>query len=376
MKEDKDEDNVASVVQSLLTSTIDYSHIAEQDFSYNMPDGFVPNDPEGRYFYPVYVKNPKFRKWDKEPKLMLAPFVWYTVNFTYVTGSAGRNEENCTVPVFIGRKAHFFQKMMTDKWNDLKQGSNQEFAVNEAIALAGDPRLTGKLNHFRGKDNLCRVLKEMLNNAQKRVGKLQEKLIKEHEELVNSMCQLEEADIYEELDCYYRPAFPTPIPPQHSPVLTAMETRQKGPSKFPVLMDGEPKKKNCSRHSIRCFKCGKYGHKKSDCVAYKPHKVAYPTHTTPEEEQVKVDTGEFTLLDRIALLDCKEWTLPYCSKCGKVNANHVKLECHCYEEGPHCRNLGSFGLVRCHHCTPFEGDRDNMFEDMGVKDKLYWNAYD
>jgi hypothetical protein len=76
---EKDEDDVASITQSLLTSAIDYSHIAEQDFSYDMPDGFVPNDPEGPYFYPVYVKNPKWGKWDNEPKLMLAPFVLISI---------------------------------------------------------------------------------------------------------------------------------------------------------------------------------------------------------------------------------------------------------------------------------------------------------
>jgi hypothetical protein len=105
MNED-DDDDVASITHSLLTSAIDYSHVAEQDFSHDMPDGFVPNDPEGAYFYPIYVKNPKYGKWDREPRLMLAPFVQYSLDFTYVTGSAGKNEDRHIVPVFIGRKAH------------------------------------------------------------------------------------------------------------------------------------------------------------------------------------------------------------------------------------------------------------------------------
>jgi hypothetical protein len=138
MNKDEDED-VASITHSLLTSAIDFSHIAEQDFSYNMPDGFVPNDPDGQYFYPIYVKIPKYRKWDREPKLMLAPFVQYSLDFTYITGSAGKNEETHMVPIYIGRKACFFQKMMTSKWNDLKRGSDQEFAVNKAVMMAADP---------------------------------------------------------------------------------------------------------------------------------------------------------------------------------------------------------------------------------------------
>jgi hypothetical protein len=123
--------------------------------------------PEGPYFYPVYVKNPKWGKWDNEPKLMLAPFVQYTLDFTYVTGSAGKNEDRRVVPVYVGRKACFFQKMTTSKWNDLKRGSEQEFAVNEAVTMASDPRLKGELNCFRGKDDLCNTLREMLSDAQR-----------------------------------------------------------------------------------------------------------------------------------------------------------------------------------------------------------------
>jgi hypothetical protein len=141
-----DNDNVASVTHSLLTSAIDYNHIAEQNFSVDAPDGFVPNDPEGHYFYPIYVKNPKFRKWDNEPRLMFAPYIQYTPNYTYTTGSAGRNEEPCTAPVFVGCKACFYQKMTQSKWNDLKRGSKQEFAVNKALAVAGDPHMSGEIN--------------------------------------------------------------------------------------------------------------------------------------------------------------------------------------------------------------------------------------
>jgi hypothetical protein len=375
MNEDEDDD-VASVTHSLSTSAIDFSHIAEQDFSYDMPDGFVPNDPEGAYFYPIYVKNPKYGKWDREPRLMLAPFVQYSLDFTYVTGSAGKNEERRVVPVFIGRKARFFQKMTTDKWNDLKRGSEQEFAVNEAINMAADPRLKGELNRFRGKDDLCKTLQEMLSDAQRRVGELQERLVKEREDLVNSMRRLEEADAYEELDRYYRLAFPTTIPPRHSPEIIAMEPRAKGPAKFPVLMDEPRKKKMRSRHNTRCFKCNKYGHKKSKCMAYKPHQAVYPTRTTPEVKRVSINTGEFTLLDRIALMEQEEWTPSYCSKCGKVNANHTEYECSRYEECPRCRNSGSFGFVRRHRCNLFEGNRDDMLEDGGVDEELYWNAFD
>jgi hypothetical protein len=138
----------------------------------------------------------------------------------------------------------------------------------------------------------------------------------------------------------------------------------------------EPKKKTQSRHNTRCFKCNKYGHKKSECTAYKPCKVVYPTRTTPEAERVKINTGEFTLLDCIVLMDCKEWVPPYCNKCGKVNANHTEYECHRYEECPCCRNSRSFGFVRRHCCNPFEGGWDNMLEDRGVEGELYWNAYD
>jgi hypothetical protein len=73
----------------------------------------------------------------------------------------------------------------------------------------------------------------MLSDAQRRVGELQERLVKEREELAQSMRRLEEADAYEELDRYYRLAFPTLIPPRLSPVITALEPRTRGPSRIP-----------------------------------------------------------------------------------------------------------------------------------------------
>jgi hypothetical protein len=41
-----------------------------------------------------------------------------------------------------------------------------------------------------------------------------------------------------------------------------------------------------------------------------------------------------------------------------------------------CRNSGSFGFVKRHRCNPFEGGRDDMIEDGGVDEELYWNAFD
>jgi hypothetical protein len=216
-----------------------------------MPDGFVPNDPEGAYFYPSLCEESQVWQMGQGAKTHVGP-LRSVLPRLHLRNRVSREERRSrrTVPVYIGRKACFFQKMTTGKWNDLKRGSDQEFAVNEAVTMAADPRLKGELNRFRGKDDLCNTLREMLSDAQRQVGELQERLVKERKELAQSMRRLEEADIYEELDRYYRLAFPTPIPPRHSPVITAMEPRAKGPVNSPSLWTNQEEGAKQAQHQV------------------------------------------------------------------------------------------------------------------------------
>src|SRR6266702_4191636 len=49
-------------IATTVTSTIDYEREVEQDNeeSEEAPIGYIPNDPLGRMFYPIYVKNPNY----------------------------------------------------------------------------------------------------------------------------------------------------------------------------------------------------------------------------------------------------------------------------------------------------------------------------
>jgi hypothetical protein len=102
------------------------------------------------------------------------------------------------------------------------------------------------------------------------------------------MCRLEEADTYEELDCYYHITFPTMIPPHTSPNTTPLKPCLGGPVELPWLMDKEKpcKKKSAIRKGPRCFKCNKYGHKHNMCTKHVKKQPVYPSCTTLEEERV------------------------------------------------------------------------------------------
>src|SRR6266702_2855640 len=54
-------------VATMVTSTIDYNWEAELDDeeSEEAPVGYIPNDPLGRMFYPIYVKNPNYNPRDR-----------------------------------------------------------------------------------------------------------------------------------------------------------------------------------------------------------------------------------------------------------------------------------------------------------------------
>jgi len=49
-------------IATTVTSTIDYDWEVEQDNeeSEEAPVGYIPNDPLGCMFYPIYVKNPNY----------------------------------------------------------------------------------------------------------------------------------------------------------------------------------------------------------------------------------------------------------------------------------------------------------------------------
>ena len=77
-----------------------------------------------------------------------------------------------------------------------------------------------------------------------------------------------------------------------------------------------------------------------------------PTHTTPEATTTRAseDTNaeKMTLLERIALLNCIEYSPSYCTKCGHQNPEHLEMESPMYEQCIKCYNWGLRDFVKRH----------------------------
>ena len=97
--------------ESESVSAIDYSTRVKEAKEDVVPVGYVFNDPQSGHFYPVYIENPKFGETRMEPHITMTKYVKYAVNYTYVKGTMGIGREVRTVPVTVGRRAHFYARM-------------------------------------------------------------------------------------------------------------------------------------------------------------------------------------------------------------------------------------------------------------------------
>ncbi len=169
-------------IATTVTSTIDYNREAELDDeeSEEAPVGYIPNDPLGRMFYPIYVKNPNYRptqRGHEGRRLRLAPYIKYSPDYTMVFGTNGKGQEIRSTPVYVGRRARSPAHMSPAMWKELEEGAPQEFAVNEALMVEGDPRLHGEVNRFRGKRALVDTLEHLRRGAQKQVTEITKELL-------------------------------------------------------------------------------------------------------------------------------------------------------------------------------------------------------
>ena len=98
-----------------MLSMVDYSQEVEEN-PYLPLAGFIPNDHDGRHFYPVFIKDSHCDLAAGGSCTMMAPFIQYLPDFTKVTGMEGVGFKCHTVPVYIGRRSRVAQKMMTKKW--------------------------------------------------------------------------------------------------------------------------------------------------------------------------------------------------------------------------------------------------------------------
>ena len=180
---------------------------------YAPPVGFIPNDHDGRHFYPVYVKDSHYDLAAGGACTMIAPFIQYSPDFTKVTGTEGLSFERRTIPVYIGRRSRAVQKMTTEKWKYLRRDTDTEFVVNEALAEIGDPRLTGEVNQYRGLADVKDTLDKLMREATQRVNEIMREAVVVETELNHCCKQLELADAVQEISDRFRRSHPLPIPP-------------------------------------------------------------------------------------------------------------------------------------------------------------------
>ena len=246
---------------SIALSSINFNRVADKaNDGDNAPVGFIINDPESCHYYPVYVPNPQYGKWDEEELMVVAKYIWYSPEYLFVTGCNSKAYLEKTIPIYIGRKSNHYCYMNPTMWKELRRGSPQEFIVKEVVAVLGDPRVVAELNWYQGKADIQVTLGDILKDARKQVADTEkESLIVQHD-LVDSMNRIERAGLYDTLQMQMQHMFNPPIiPDQHySPEPIPLAPQARGPVKMPVLM-GE------GHHRVQCFNCKKHRHIRKHC---------------------------------------------------------------------------------------------------------------
>ena len=205
---------------SITLSSIDYNRVADKaDNGDDAPVGFIVNNPESHHYYPVYVPNPQYGKWDEEEPMVMAKYIQYSPEYLFVTGCNGKAYPERTIPVYIGRKSNHYRRMNPTMWKELRRDSPQEFMINEAVADLGDPRIVAELNWYRGKADIQETLGDILKDARKRVMDAKKEYLVIQRDLVDSMNRIERAGLYDTLQMQMRRLFTPPVLPdrQYSP---------------------------------------------------------------------------------------------------------------------------------------------------------------
>jgi hypothetical protein len=356
------------------------------------PVGYIPNTPHSKHFYPIYVTTKKYREEGTGPRIVIAPFIKYNPDYTYVFGTEGEGCEICNVPVQVGRRAQQYERMTGAKWRDLRKGDIREFAINKALEDLGDIRLKGELNRFRGLADQKEILADLLKDAQDRVNEVTREAVVIDRALDGCMRHLEMSNAHRELEDRFQRSFPFPTRPRHSPERTPLEPRRGGPAEMPLLHEQEKKRLTCYRckkddHVVSqcpmkrltksCKKCGRVGHRTKRCPRKTPEVEVNVSTTQTAEERSNPDPNKMTLLERVALLDRQEWYPDSCRRCGVIDPKHNDLECPRYEHCDRCGGNGAYGYVKRHVCYGKNDEEVSLgWSDNDVDFDLYWNNGD
>jgi hypothetical protein len=355
--------------------------------------GYIPNTPDSKHFYPIYVTTKKCREEGTGPCIVIAPFIKYNPDYTYVFGTEGEGCEIRNVPVQVGRRAQHYERMTRAKWRDLRRGDIREFAINEALEDLGDIRLKGELNRFRGLADQKEILADLLKDALSRVNEITREAVGIDRALEGCMKCLEMSNAHWELEDRFQRSFPFPTRPRHSPERTPIAPCHGGPTEMPILHEQEKRQLKCYRckkedHVVSqcpmkrtqksCKKCRKAGHRGRKC----PRKTTEVevTVSTVESGEIRSDQNpnKMTLLERVALLDRKEWYPDSCRRCGVIDPKHNDLECPLYEHCNRCGGNGAYGYINQHVCYARKNDDEVSlgWSDNDADYDLYWNNGD
>ena len=173
MKEDNDDED----------SEINYKDPVESNKE-NLPPvpppGFINNNPEHPFYYLIYVRNPSYRAnqgdWTHQ-RLIVAPYIKYSANYTMVTGSAGRGMETRSCPVQINRRVPTHHPMTLLKWKHLRNGNEREFGVNMVLAQINNLKFHGEVTCYRGLSDLQDTLEKLMRDTQGRVMEVMKELV-------------------------------------------------------------------------------------------------------------------------------------------------------------------------------------------------------
>ena len=343
------------------------------------PPGFINNVPDHPFYYHIYVRNPEYSanqsNWAKE-RLIVAPYIKYSADYTHVEGSAGVGTETRLCPVQIDRRVPTHAPMNPTKWRHMRNGSDREFTINMALAQINDPKYHGEVNRYRGLSNLQDTMERLMKEAQGQVKEVMKELVNVEAQLNLCKKRLEISDAYEELDHQYHLVNPVPIRPRHTPVqsplveaprivraVVPLPSRARGLVEMPILHDADP------HHRVtRCYRCKRVGHVVSQCHQKKKNRKctncggAHKSAKCPNKARTAspkavdqvfgevVQSEEMSLLEHIALLNRIKYSPSHCAKCGRQNPEHLEMECPMYEQCIKCYCWGPRGFVTRHSC--------------------------